>query len=358
MDPMHADDVSLEEKVRFLASARSYPDGTASVVAVETHMSWVFLTDRHAYKLKKPVRYTYLDFSSLAARRTFCEAEVRLNRRLAASVYLGTVALTRGQDGSLALGGEGEAVEWLVEMRRLRRETMLEERIRAGTLLPEEVDAVAARLAEFYRSLAPVPIPPREYVDRFAAEIAASHAELSRDAYALDAGRLEALRRSQVDALTALGARLGARGSRVVEGHGDLRAEHVWLEHPPVVIDCLEFDRELRLVDPLDDLGFLALECTRLGRPDIESRLLDAYVRSTQDAVDGALLRFYQSIRAVLRARLAIQHLREARFLGSDHWRERAQAYIELALGQCRSSGPAAVSTARRSAAPDPGRPR
>lgn len=357
MNRTGSQDVELEAKVRFLASPGSYPEGTGRVEPVETHMSWIFLTDRHAYKLKKPVRYAYLDFTTLAARKTFCEAEVRLNRRLAPTVYLGTVPLTCERAGALALGGEGKPVDWLVRMRRLNAEATLERRIEAGSLRNEEFAAVAERLAQFYRSLERVPLSPFGYLGRFGGEIARSFGELSRPEYGLDQAQLVALRERQLAALETLQPRLEERASRVVEGHGDLRAEHVWIEDPPVIIDCLEFDRELRLVDPLDDLGFLALECARLGRPDLQSPLLAAYARATPDRIDTDLLRFYQSVRAALRARLAIQHLREARFLVSDHWREHARTWVDLALDRTGSPGSDAVNAAHPDAGPDPGAP-
>ena len=115
----HASSVALDEKVAFLRAPTSYPAGPSTVEAVETHMAWVFLTDRHAYKLKKPVAYAELDFTTLARRHWACAEEVRLNRRLAGSVYQGLVPLTADPQDTLILGGGGEIVDWLVQMRRL-----------------------------------------------------------------------------------------------------------------------------------------------------------------------------------------------------------------------------------------------
>ena len=118
--------VGVETKVAFLAQASSYPDPTSTVNVIETHMSWVFVTDEIVYKMKKPVCVPYLDFSTLAARKYFCEVSLQLNRRLAADVYLGVVALTREKDGKLQLGGSGVPAEWLEKMRRLPEEYMLD----------------------------------------------------------------------------------------------------------------------------------------------------------------------------------------------------------------------------------------
>lgn len=332
MNPTRGHDLELEDKVRFLSLPASYPEGPARVEPVETHMSWVFLTDRYAYKLKKPVRYAYLDFASVSARKTFCEAEVRLNRRLAPSVYLGTVALTLEADGRLALSGLGVPVDWLVRMRRLEAAHTLERCIETGSLLPQQVEAVALLLAHFYKTLPRVPLASPDYLARFSSDIEASCAELARPGHRLDGASLLALGESQRYTLATLAPTIAARASQVVEGHGDLRPEHVWIEDPPVIIDCLEFNRDLRLVDPLDDLGFLTLECMRLGRPDLHATMFAIYAQVSGDSVNRELVRFYQSCRASLRARLAIQHLREERFRTSNHWRKRAQTYVELAL--------------------------
>ena len=125
-----AGDPGLGAKVAFLAQAGNYPEGTRRVDSVETHMSWVFLTDRHAWKLKKPVRQSYLDFGAEAARRYYRAEEVRLNRRLTHDVYLGIVPLTAGADGRLRLGASGTAIDWLVKMRRLPADRMLDFAIR------------------------------------------------------------------------------------------------------------------------------------------------------------------------------------------------------------------------------------
>ncbi len=106
---------TLEAKLAFLKQAAAYPEPTSRVDAIETHMSWVFLTDTHAYKLKKPVRYDYLDFSTIEARHLDSEMEVRLNRRLAAEVYLGVIPLVCDATGVMGLGGAGETIDWLVQ---------------------------------------------------------------------------------------------------------------------------------------------------------------------------------------------------------------------------------------------------
>lgn len=141
------------------------------------------------------------------------------------------------------------------------------------------------------------------------------------------------MRRLPADAM--LGARVAS--GRILEGHGDLRPEHVYLGEPPAIIDCLEFSAELRWLDAADEVGFLALECERARAAALGCVLLHSWREASGDTVPDALLHFYQSCRACSRARLAIRHLREARYRGSPVWRRRAMRYLALAERHLRA---------------------
>ena len=142
---------TLEEKVAFLRDPRSYNASVQQVDVRETHMSWVFLTDSVVFKLKKPVRFPYLDFTTLEKRRNACRAEVELNRRLAADVYLGAVPLSVSPAG-LVIGEGVTVVDWLVKMRRLNQGRMLDCLIAEKRLEQESIEALALKLADFYRN--------------------------------------------------------------------------------------------------------------------------------------------------------------------------------------------------------------
>lgn len=330
---MAAAPLTLESKLAFLRQPASFGAGTRRVETVETHMSWVFLTDTHAYKRKKPVRQDLFDFRSLPARRHYCEEELRLNRRLAADVYLGIEALSLDRYGQLHLGEHGAVVDWLVKMRRLPRERMLDYALLHGGAGAADLRRVAARLAAFYRGCTPVMLDPAAYRAALRRNIGLTLRELSRRAWGLPAERVAALCQAQ---LAVLEHRRGwferrALGGKIVEGHGDLRPEHVFLGPPPRIIDCLEFSRVLRLADPADELGFLALECERLGAPAAGALLLDAWSAISGDVPGAALVHFYQSYRAGTRARIAIRHLAEEQFRDSPEWPRRALHYLRLA---------------------------
>ena len=322
----------LAAKVSFLSRRASYPEPTARIEAIETHMSWVFLTDRHAYKLKKPVRHAFLDFSTLDARRRNCEAELRLNRRLAPDVYLELVPLTAEPSGKIALAGAGPPVEWLVKMNRLPRERMLDAAIARGDVRDSEIAAVADLLAGFYRGLPAIVIAPAEYRDRLVRDIEACRTELRAPAHGLPAALFEPAAVALLAFVARERATLDARvaAGRIVEGHGDLRPEHVCLLERPVVIDCLEFNRDFRVLDVADELAFLALECARLGAPDTGEEIVAACAERLGDRVPPPLHRFYFAYRALVRAKIAAWHAQDVPAVEIAKWRARAHEYLAL----------------------------
>ncbi len=327
--PAHPD---LAAKVAALRDPRAYPEPVGTVQAIETHMSWVFLTEQHAYKLKKPVRYGRIDFRTLGGRHFYCLEELRLNRRLARSVYLAVVPLCATSEG-LRLDGAGPAIDWLVKMVRLPSELMLDSLLKRGVADGGMMADVARMLAAFHRSQPPAPVDGRAYRALLLRRIEEAARELCRPDWHLPADRIRDLAERQRNALRTCRPELDARvaAGRVVEGHGDLRPEHVYLGDPPAVIDCLEFSAELRMVDGADEIAFLALECERAHASGLGAALLHAYGRAADDRPGPALLHLYRSLRAGTRAQLAITHLREARYRSDPKWRMRSLRYLALA---------------------------
>jgi uncharacterized protein len=321
------------ELVAFLGDARVYPDRPGRVEVIETHKSWVFLTDTHAYKLKKPIRYNSVDFRPLAARCADCETEVVLNRRLAGDVYLGVEQIRRDDDGALSIGGPGTLVDCLVTMQRLPAERMLSHLITTGRVRNDEIRPVAAKLARFYRDGPSVLADPEEYCLHLQSEMQLSVEALTLPDRGLDPAEIMRLHDGQRRFLAEHGDLLRGRvmAGRIVDGHGDLRAEHVCVLPDPVIFDCLEFDARLRRVDPIDELSFLALECERLGDPSLGQVIFAVYQEVTGDEVSPALLAFYTVYRACMWARLAIWRTLELDPDGWSKWVDRARTYVWLA---------------------------
>jgi uncharacterized protein len=326
-------DVSLERKLACLGLLSSYGEESGKVQAIETHMSWVFLTERHAYKLKKPVHYDLIDFRTLGARDFYCDEEIRLNRRLAPEVYIGKIPLTIDAGGNLHVDGEGTVVDWLVKMKRLPAGMMLDTRLAGGALNDEDAERVVSVLAGFYRTCSPAAISPENYVKKIETDLKDSRDVLCNKSYPLSEAVSHGIYKTQISVFRILQSELMQRvgEGKVVEGHGDLRPEHICLQEKVSIIDCLDFSALLRTQDMADELAFLALECERLHAPGFANALLRAYRVQMKDEVSPALVHFYQSYRAMARAKLAIRHLDEEQFRLSEKWIKRTNEYLTLA---------------------------
>jgi aminoglycoside phosphotransferase family enzyme/predicted kinase len=335
-------EISSEAVLRWLSRAASYPDHPQRVDRVDTHISWVFLTDRFAYKLKKPVRFEFLDFSTLPLRKAACEQEVRLNRRLAPHVYLGVIPIVADQRRNLHFADRGQVVDWVVKMRRLPAERALDQLIRSGNLRPSEIEELASKLAAFYQQQPPLTVHVDQYRCRFEQHVRANCAELSGPHQGLSASLVKRVHSAQLRLLRTMPQLLDdrVRDGRIIEGHGDLRPEHIYLNPAPIIIDCIEFKAELRQLDVLDELGFLAMECDYLNAEPVGQQVLSQYYRTSGDRGSDELLNFYKCYRACVRAKVAA--LRADQQDGGENGRplvQAAQRYIELADGYAAKLG-------------------
>ena len=333
--------------VEMLRDPRSYPERTAAVERIETHISWVFLTSRYAYKLKKPVRFDFLDFSTPELRKHACLDELQLNRRLSPDTYLEVIPVTQNRRGRIQLNGDGQAIDWVVKMRRLPAEQTLERRILDGTLTRSEVDQIAGKLAEFYRQLPPLSLRSEAYRQRIVQHVQANREQLMRAGPGLDPVQIRRVHAAQLRLLRLWPEWFDDRvcDGRIVEGHGDLRPEHIYLTQPlgPTIIDCVEFSTEYRQIDVLDELSFLAMECDYLGAMPVSERLIEQYFRTSRDDPPWRLGPFYRCYRACVRAKV---HTLRAQQLQATHpdqaesaW-DTAKAYLHLADRYATALGP------------------
>ena len=286
----------------------TYKEPVSRVALKETHISWVFLTDRFVYKLKKPVRFDFLDFRSVEARHEACQAELRLNQRLARGVYLGVVPICADASGRLSLDGSGQIVDWVVKMRRLPADRMLDELIRNGRLTHEEAMRLAGTLASFYHGLSPVTMGASDYRQSIERHVRANREELLKPLHRLPASLIKRVHAAQLRFLQLQGGQFEDRvcDGRIVEGHGDLRPEHICLDGIPAIFDCIEFNEDFRRLDVVDELGFLAMECDLLGADRIGAQIVDAYRSACHDQFSDELWSFYKCYRACVRAKVAV----------------------------------------------------
>lgn len=275
---------------------------------VETHISCVLLAGDYAYKIKKPVNLGFLDFTSLAARRFYCEEEVRLNRRTAPALYLGVVAIT-GSASDPVVGGEGTPIDYAVKMRRFSQDVLLDGMARSGMLATDCLDALGLRLAEFHQSLEPARVE-RAY---------ASPAQIL-DSAMQNFDQIRAVRGAAKgdDALAMLRswterehARLAGefearkRDGFVRECHGDLHLGNIaLLEGAPTLFDCIEFNAAFRWIDVMNEVAFLVMDLEEHRLPKLAFRFLNNYLEVTGDYAGLRVLRFYSVYRALIRAKV------------------------------------------------------
>jgi uncharacterized protein len=337
--------MDLARLIEGLSNPAAYPCPVARVEVRHTHISVVFLAGSYAYKVKKPVNFGFLDFSSLEQRRHFCEEEVRLNRRLAPEVYLGVVPVT--QDGNaVRVEGSGDIVEGAVKMQRLPEGATLQSRLAHGEVTPGVVEALARRLAAFHATARsgetvaawahfdPVARNARDNFDQSAGQVGLT---VSRSVF-------ERLRARTEEALAGLQPLIAARAARGVprDTHGDLHLDHVYYlpdRQPPadlLIVDCIEFAERFRCADPVADIAFLVMDFLFHRRADLATVFVNAYFQAAADDEGRLLLPFYISYRAAVRGKVDGLELAEREVPAEERDRAltRARGHWLLALSQ------------------------
>ncbi|MGD8376876.1 MAG: AAA family ATPase [Acidobacteriota bacterium] len=328
----------FERIVEALGEVGAYRDGAKPVEMRRTHISVVFLVGSHVYKLKRPVKLDFLDYSSPDLRRRFCEEEVRLNRRLAPDVYEGVVPIVRRGNG-VEVEGDGTPLEHAVKMRRLPDRARLLEVIdrqeQPGTIL----DDLATRLARFHAGAARgAPIAAHGRFDAVV-RLVRGNFEQSTDhvGSTVDPEVFRRLRGLSEAELERRRDRIEARAARGMpcDGHGDLRLEHVYrIDGHFAIIDCIEFNERFRHADPVADTAFLTMDLAFRGYRDLARRFQGAYTSASGDEEGDDLFPLYTAYRAAVRAK--VQGIKQAQeSLPAEERRaarERARAFWLLAL--------------------------
>ena len=314
----------------------------AQVELRETHVSLVFLTEGDAFKIKKPVRFAFLDFSTLDARRRACEAEVILNARLAAGTYLGLVPVRLDAGGRHHFGPEGEVVDWAVHMLRLPDAFRADERLAARTLTLSHIDALASMLADFHaRAGSDAATSAWGTLDVIARNVQENFDEVDAAKEGLlTPAEAREIEQWQLDFLRDRARTFDRRRSsgHIREGHGDLRLEHVYVgsEGELTIIDCIEFSRRFRCADVCADVAFLAMDLAAHGRVDLAERFLARYARAADDYDLYALVDFYEGYRAYVRGKVATLAARQATGRVRDRALADARRHFTLSLAPGR----------------------
>lgn len=314
--------------------------GAGPVALLQTHISYVLLAGPLAYKIKKAVNLGFLDFSTLAQRRFYCEEELRLNRRLAPALYLGVVPIT-GSAAEPTLGGAGPVIDWAVQMRTFAQDGLWDRLAARGALAPAAVDALSEALCAFHRSApaasehtgfgraAQVRAPVRDTLQSLQALCTQAQAQTTlavlQDWEAASSGTLR----------DVFDQRL--RDGQVREGHGDLHLGNVTqCDGQTLMFDCLEFDPALLWIDVMSDVAFMAMDLQAHGLTDLSHRFVNGYVECSGDVAGLRVLRYYKVYRALVRAKVAA--------LRQDA-PGAAQRYLDAALDGTHAAAPVLLLT-------------
>ncbi len=314
----------------------AYPETVAQVSLVQTHISSLFFTGEHVYKVKKPVNYGFLDFTTLTKRRYYCRQEVTLNRRLSPDVYLGVVEV-REQNGYLAINGLGRTVEYAVKMRQLPAERSLSALLKTGKVSIGDVQRLGKLVADFHGRAKSTPAITRQgglvVVNRNVRENFRQTKRyvgpcLSQDVY----DDLQAYSHAFMATTAETFVRRAEEG-RIRDGHGDIHTGAVFLTDGIHILDCIEFNRRFRYGDVASDVAFLAMDLDFHGRSDLSHAFIQSYVQASGDTGMMELLDFYKSYRAYVRAKVTSFRLDDPTLADSDR-----EEILDIAQSYYRSA--------------------
>lgn len=301
--------MTFPEPIQAMLRPQMYPHHPAAVQLVQTHISYVFLAGAQVFKVKKPVHFSFLDFSTPERRRHYCHEEVRLNRRLAPHVYLGVVAICRAGTG-YRLGSEDDAaaVEYAVRMHRLPADRTLDQLLEAGAVTLPMMDQLARRLADFHRHADAGPqVTANGEIAAIGAVLDDNFANMRpfRDV-TIPAGDDDAIQQFSHGFLRRHEALFRRRQAehRIRDCHGDLHSEHICFDGEPVIFDCIEFNPKFRYCDVASEIAFLAMDLDFHERPDLANHLVATYAGYADDPELPRLLPFYQCYRAYVRGKV------------------------------------------------------
>lgn len=304
---------------------------------IETHISWVILTGDFVYKIKKPVDFGFLDFSTLEKRRFFCEEELRLNRRMAADIYLDVVSVA-GTFDQPVISTAGKAFEYAVKMRQFSQSSQLDHMLSAGKLEADHMEVIASMVASFHQNI-PMADASMTYgnkdhvyhpVDENFRQIK-EHFDTT-----LYADGMAALQSWNISALKKLGVTFDQRkvDGFVRECHGDMHLRNLaWLESGPIAFDCIEFNPQLRWIDVISEIAFLVMDLQQRKQYQLANRFLNSYLEITGDYAGLSVLSFYLCYRAMVRAKVTALQLEQENISKEERAHSLAtfESYLELA---------------------------
>jgi aminoglycoside phosphotransferase family enzyme len=327
-------DISSLQKA--LLNPAIYPDLPKAVKLIETHISLLFLTGNHVYKVKKPVDFGFLDFTSLEKRRYFCEQEVILNRRLSPDIYLGVVKITRDRE-RLSLEGRGEVEEYAVKMKQIPEQRLMDKLLEKGQVNQGMMEALSEKLVRFYSSAdTSETIKSFGRPERVRQDTDENFEQTQKYVDVVIPKRnFEEIRRN-TNKFFRTQEKLFLRriaSDRIRDCHGDLRLEHIFWGKEISIFDCIEFNERFRYTDVAADMAFLAMDLDYHGREDLSEHLIQAYIEKSGDQGLLFMLNFYKCYRAYVRGKVESFRLDDLNIPEKEKKEalKRAEKYFDLA---------------------------
>ena len=324
--------------IRSLLNLRAFPEKTSSVKLLQTHVSFLLITDHYVYKIKKPVNFGFLDFTTMDRRRFYCQEEVRLNRRLCPDIYLGVVEIRKTRSG-IFIDGEGRIVDYAVKMKRLPEEQMLHVLLRENNVSEMDMRRIAATIADFHRAAERNPeTDSYGSLDSIIYNWEENFHQLQEFVgISISGCQLQFLKSwvsSFIDQNRHLFLERTEKGF-IRECNGDIHSENICLTDTVCIFDCIEFNKRFRCCDTAADLAFLLMDLDYNRKSYLGDVLLDEYLLQTGDKGLTALIDFYKTYRAVVRGKVESFKLQEPEIPAGEKELagQRASLYFHLARG-------------------------
>lgn len=327
-------DISSLKKA--LLNPAIYPDHLGKIRLAETHISLVFLTGNYAYKVKKPVNFGFLDFTSIEKRKYYCEREVTLNLRLAPTLYLGVTRITE-EDNRIVLEGKGRAIEYAVKMRQIPEEFLMNRLLEKKEVTSGMIEAISEKLVRFYfsaetgdriKSFAKPERVKQDTDENFEQTEKYIDVTISGDVYQEVKEKTDQFYRTKEKVFYQR-----IKEDRIRDCHGDLRLEHIFWGEEISIFDCIEFNERFRYTDVAADIAFLAMDLDYHGREDLSEHLIQAYIGESGDYELMELLDFYKCYRAYVRGKVESFRLDDPNIPEEEKKEalKRARKYFDLA---------------------------
>ena len=322
-----------------LMYSSSYPEDFKNIKLAQTHISIVFIGDEFVYKIKKPVNFGFLDFSTLEKRKYYCEKEVELNSRFSDNVYLGVYPVT--YDGTkYSINGDGEIVDYAVKMRRLSDEDLLKSRFKKGTITSNDIERIGKAIAAFHRKS-----EKSEEIDKFGS-LEVIKFNTDENFQQTEEFIEDSISKEQFNSLKSWTNIFyednqdffieRVKNNKIRDCHGDLHMEHICLTDPIIIFDCIEFNDRFRYSDTLSDIAFLLMDLEFNNGEKLSKQLSDVYLNYANENANEqiySLINFYKMYRAYVRGKVSSFNLKDTAIPDDKKTKARdiAQRYFALA---------------------------